>query len=159
MKKIKLNRKRVVEFSPQPKPNDRVQHPDTGSFSFGVVPECKSESETIPEGRIELRNGRHRGPNKGFGIEHIWAEHQKEMEQAGFSSIDDVPAYVATIVRAGTPIYFEGGYYSHQRVAVVNSSAGTAILEMKHSADGVVWSIVTAFSGKNSNGTLVGAVQ
>ena len=159
VKKITLKRKRVVEFEPQRKPNDRVPHPVTRSFSFGVIPESKLRSETIPEGRIELRQGKHLGPNKGFGIEHMWAEHKKEMEQAGYSSKDDVPAYVATIVSPGTPIYFEGGSHRSQRVAVVRSSAGMAILELKHTNDGVVWSIVTAYSGTKKNGTLVGAVR
>lgn len=137
------------------KPNDPIPNPNTGKFSFGLVPKGKSGSDTIPEGEIQLRHGKHRGVNRGFGLEHIWAEHRKEMAQVGLYNKNDVPTYVAKIVRTGSAIYYEGGYYKNQRIAVIRSSSGTAILEWK----GSVWSIVTAYSGKNINGTRVGAVQ
>jgi len=154
---IRRKRVRTVEFGP--KPNDPAPNPATGTLSFGLVPEGKSGADVIPEGEIQLRHGKHSGANRGFGIEHIWAEHKKEMEQAGFITKEDVPAYVATIVRPGSAIYYEGGYHKHQRVAVVRSSSGTAILELKHMSEGAIWSIVTAYAGKNTNGTQVGAVR
>lgn len=157
--KVNKSKKRAHNVKCHPKPNDSIPHPETGKLSFGVVPQAKSGPDTIPEGDIQLRYGKHNGPNSGFGAAHIWVEHRKEMEQAGFTSKKDVPAYVALIVRAGSAIYYEGGYNRHKRVAVVRSSRGTAILELKDMHQGIIWSIVTAYSGQNVNGTRVGAVR
>ena len=41
----------------------------------------------MPAGEIRLFHGRHTGPNRGFGAEHIWAEHEREMVAAGFPAV------------------------------------------------------------------------
>ena len=140
------------------RPNDPVPHPETGETSYGAVPEGKSRGDRIPAGLIELRTGRHSGPNRGFGAKHIWAEHQAEMAQAGFSCEEDVPRYVAWIIKAGTPIYYEGSSMRNTRITVVRSTRGMAVLEMKGHLDECVWSVVTAYNSTKANGTRVGAV-
>ncbi|WP_201786739.1 hypothetical protein [Serratia symbiotica] len=59
-------------------PNSPIAHPD-GLKCYGHVPEIHSRGDYIPSasGDIFLRAGRHTGPNKGFGVRHIWAEHAK----------------------------------------------------------------------------------
>lgn len=123
------------------------------------MPKRKSGADIIPEGEIQLRHGRHWGPNKGFGAAHIWAEHQKEMQQAGFTIREQVADYVASIVQTGSAIYYEGGHHTRQKITIIRSSVGTAVLELKHEGQTAIWSVVTAYSRKNANGTRIGAVQ
>lgn len=89
--------------------NQFLIHPQTDGISFGHVPGMKSRGLMIPAGDIRLSPGKHWGPNKGWGAVHIWTEHALEMEKRGFETYQDVPAYVATIIRQGTPLFFEGG--------------------------------------------------
>ena len=42
------------------------------------------------------------------------------------------------------------------RLLAVRSTVGTAVLEFRHAAQ--IWSIVTAYSRKQTHGTLVGTV-
>ncbi len=139
--------------------NRILVHPDTGGKSFGSVPKMNSRGTVIPAGEVRLLSGKHVGPNRGFGAAHIWAEHAAEMEQAGFHTQAGVPAYVASIVRAGTPIFFAGDSMRRTRVTVVRSASGTAVLEFRDQRHGPIWSGVTAFSGTKTHGTRVGTVR
>ena len=59
-------------------PNSHIAHP-AGLPCFGSLPEFVSRGDVIPAGDIFLRVGNHRGPNSGFGVRHIWAEHENEL--------------------------------------------------------------------------------
>jgi hypothetical protein len=138
--------------------NAKLVNPRTGTTDFGIVPEMKSMGIILPGGRISLPQGRHSGPNRGFGARHIWVEHGKELIGAGFESEATVPMYVATIVRAGTSLMFEGASYRHTRLIAVRDRSGMAILEQKGSGADVFWSVVTAFTANKKHGTRVGTV-
>ena len=92
-------------------------------------------------------------------MRHIWAEHQSEMEKAGYHSESDVPLYVLGIIKIGTPLYFEGANWHVTRLMAVRSARGTAILEFRDRREGPVWTIVTAFSGTKTHGSRVGTVR
>ena len=134
-------------------------NPRSGSYIFGNVPQIKSKNDIIPTGDIFLFQGKHVGPNRGFGAIHIWREHAKEMAQIGLTSFDEVPNFVSNIVQIGTPLYFGDRYSRKIRLMAVRHVSGTAILECIQRNDGTIWSIVTAFSGRNTNGTRVGSVR
>ena len=136
-----------------------ILNPHTGLYSFGTVPGLKLSGIWLPETQIHLPVGRHIGPNKGFGARHIWAEHQFEMQKAGFDSELAVPLYVLGIIQAGTPLYFEGASWQNTRLMAVRSARGTAILEYRERREGPIWTIVTAFSGTKTHGTRVGTVR
>lgn len=140
--------------------NNILPHPSNANNSFGNVPAKIFKDITIPGGEIFLKHGRHKGPNRGFGAEHIWAEHENEMKDAGFLTLQDVPAYVATIVSQGATLYCEfGGFRGFQKLSVVRTNAGTAILEFKGEINSGHYSVVTAYSKKYANGTRVGNVR
>jgi len=139
--------------------NQFLTNPNSNGISFGNVPEMNSRGIIIPEGEIRLGVGKHRGPNRGWGAQHIWAEHRTEMAANGFLTYNDVPGYVALIVKIGTRLYFGNDHMRETRVMAVNSSAGTAILEYKERRDAPIWSIVTAYSGVRTHGTRVGTVR
>ncbi len=139
--------------------NQFLTHPQTGGICFGNVVEMKTRGAIIPAGEVRLISGRHVGPNRGWGAAHIWAEHALEMEERGFLTYEDVPAYVATIVRQGTPLFFDGGQMRQIRLMGVRATTGTAVLEFRDRREGPIWSVVTAFSGVRTHGTRVGTVR
>lgn len=142
-------------------PNDNVAHPD-GLGSYGRIPHINSKGDIIPAGDIYLRKGRHTGPNKGFGVRHIWAEHSKEMERFGYYSVDDVAKFVRDIIRPGVPIYcsFDRPDGKH-RPTVLRTAIGLAILEPREdegSESGYIYVVVTAYTKKTAFGDMVGRV-
>lgn len=139
-------------------PNTRLINPNSGHEAFGRVPACKSRKIILPAGLIYLTAGRHIGPNKGFGAAHIWAEHAKEMEAAGFPTLEEIPGYVATIICGGTPLLYEGGNIKSTRLIAVRGVSGTAILEQHGQADSAFWVVITAFSANKKHGVRVGTV-
>ena len=139
-------------------PNTRLINPHSEQEEFGRVPACKSGQILFPPGFVYLTAGRHIGPNKGFGAAHIWAEHAKEMEAAGFKSLGDVPRYVATLICRGTPLLYEGGNIKSTRLIAARGATGTAILEQRGQAESAFWVVITAFSANKKHGVRVGTV-
>lgn len=130
-------------------------NPTNGFALFGYI-----SGKGIPSGTIYLKVGKHVGPNRGFGASHIYAEHAKEMRSLGFEGLDQVPQFVATIVRAGSGIYYEAARMKGgTRVSVVRSAVGTAILEYTGTRGNPNYSVVTAYLSMKANGTLVGTVR
>ena len=136
-----------------------VSNPLTGLQWFGRVPSLRLSGLVVPEAPILLPLGRHIGPNRGFGVRHIWAEHRLEMERSGYGTEEEVPLYVLSIIQVGTPLYFEGASWRQTRLVAVRSAAGTAVIEFRDRREGAIWSVVTAFSGTKTHGTRVGAVR
>lgn len=137
-----------------------ITNPETGGVSFGIVPQVEIPGRGhYAQAEIRLFPGRHASPGRGFGANHIWAAHEREMRQSGFTLKAEVADYVASIVREGTRLYYEGGHWKRLRLLAVRSSAGTAVLEFRRQRSGPVWSVVTAHSGKTPHGTLIGAVR
>jgi DNA repair protein RadC len=142
------------------KPDDSVLvngSPDIWTIPAEVETRTKGEFPSAP---VRLKNGFHRGPNRGFGVAHIEAEHAADIQATGLS----VPQYVQHILANATKIYDPG----NGRLLVVNERfAGRhlAIIELRD--DGDHYSVVTAFarrpegkvvwSGRSSSAGLPGA--
>ena len=142
-------------------PNDNVAHPD-GLECYGRIPEINSKGDIIPAGNIYLRKGRDTGPNKGFGVRHIWAEHSKEMERFGYFTVDEVPNFVRDIIRPGALIYcsFDSPAGRH-RPAILKTTVGLAILEPREddkSESGYIYVVVTAYTKNRADGDMIGRV-
>ncbi|MBB1248524.1 MULTISPECIES: hypothetical protein [unclassified Rhizobium] len=135
-----------------------VPHPITGGLTFGQVPPCVTRGVHLPGGEIRLLIGRHIGPNHGYGLRHIWAEHAKEMAAAGITTSEGVGHYVALIIRPGTPLFYSGDSFRKTRLMAVRSATGTAILEWRDQRDMPFWSVVTAYSANKKHGSLIGTV-
>lgn len=133
-------------------------NPLSGNYIFGEIDALNLGGINTERCPIHLLPGKHIGPNRGFGANHIFAEHSKEMADLGLYTITDVPQFVCNIVQTGTPLYFEGASWTVTRVLAVKTSHGTAILEYKDRRDGAIWSIVTAFSNPRKHGTLVSQI-
>ncbi|MGR7213992.1 hypothetical protein ACU605_25155 [Klebsiella aerogenes] len=142
-------------------PNSPIAHPD-GLACYGRVPEIETKNDFIPAGDIFLRVGRHTGPNRGFGVNHIWAEHEKELAQLGYDTISDVARFVRDIIQPGAPIYCEfnhpGGKH---RTTVLKSALGMVILEPREAPEtysGWIYVVVTAYSKRNPHGVQIGRI-
>lgn len=138
-------------------PNTLIPHPTNGTCYFGVIPEKTVRGILVPGAPIVLKLGRHSGRG-GFGVRHIWARHERELLSRGHTCIDDVPKYVADIVRPGSPIFCEFQQIREMRVTVVRTSTGVAVLEHKAIGEDRHYSVVTAFSQRNAHGTRIGTV-
>ncbi|MDM8545614.1 hypothetical protein QUF61_03880 [Candidatus Venteria ishoeyi] len=136
--------------------NTFIQNPYSKDNDFGFIPHMEKYPE-FQEGFIKLRVGKHRGPNRGFGVNHIWAEHKQYLIKKGYQDWGSV----ADILQPGSPIYCEfNNIRGNHRVAVVKSTLGQAILEKKQDANNkIFYSVVTAFEGKNAHGTRIGTVR
>lgn len=139
-------------------PNTIFAHPTNGTSFFGRVLGKTFGKVLIPAGHIILKRGRY--GQGGWGARHIWQRHEKEMRKAGFATESDVARYVASIIIPGTPLYCEFARIQDTRLAVVRSATGTAILQHQddHSI-GACYSVVTAFGGRNPQGTRIGKVE
>lgn len=124
------------------------------------MPEAKLSGTVIPAGPIYLPHGRHRGPHSGFGVVHIWAEHADEMIKQGFPEIDDVPAYVASLIYEGAPIHFPATRSMRAtRLQVIAGIRGIVVLEERQDGENnTFYSIVTAIPGGRRDGPRIGKV-
>ena len=145
----------------------RVLNPFDNTDIFGVIPPLTLISKhkgtiTTVEAPIHLVEGRHIGPNSGFGVEHIWAEHSKEIISAGYAERRLVSAYVQRILASPAVIYFEDRQVARPRVNTVRIVTGTVILEYVRTViEGIErphWSVVTAYSNPRTAGVLVGGI-
>ena len=143
-----------------PSKNTFILNPKTGDYVFGIIPEINYRGDFFPEGEIKLRHGEHKGPNRGFGVTHIWAEHAKELTDKGYVNIDDVAKYLSDLIGPGSPIYCEfNSMRGNHRIAVLRSSVGVVFLEQKSDAyNNIFYSVVTAFRKTKAHGTRIGSV-
>lgn len=143
-------------------PNSAIAHPD-GLDCYGRVPEMNSKGEIIPAGDIFLRVGRHTGPNRGFGVRHIWAEHEYELTSLGYNTVNDVARFVRDIIQPGMPIYCEFNHPAGKhRTTVLKSAIGIVILEPREApetASGWVYVVVTAYTSRKAHGVLIGRIE
>lgn len=141
-------------------PNVFLNNPVSGTLIFGVIDAMKSRGVCIEGGEIRLKRGRHGGPYSGFGAAHIWAEHEQELRQRGFLRLDDVPAYVASIIQPGAPVFCEFAQMrGAPRLTVVRSPTGMAVLQLFQTRGSPHYSVVTAYSNAKAHGTRVGTVR
>lgn len=139
--------------------NKRLISPVSNDCIFGHVEGRTIKGIIIPSGPIYLKEGKHFGPNRGFGVEHIWAEHRVEMAALGYETKNDVANYVADIVRPGSSIYCEfDNIRAGLKLTVIRTVIGTAILQHQEKGDSH-YSVLTAFSRKTANGTLIGSIR
>lgn len=139
------------------KPNALVEHPD-GGFSFGTIPDMPKFG--LPGGEVYLRVGEHKGPNKGFGVLHIWEAHNADLDRAGCCSVEGVATFISQLVTPGAQIYCEfREMRGNHRIAVIRSQFGTLILEPRDERRGFGYYVVTWYPKRVGGGTLVGAIQ
>ena len=116
--------------------------------------------QTFPPGVIVLRHGKHTGANKGFGAEHILAEHKADLKKHNLSCNEQgVIQYVEMILQFSAGIYSEfSNTRGFPRPMVVRSRFGTVVLERQERDSLTIYSVVTAFGGTMARGTKIGTM-
>lgn len=139
------------------KQNNLVFHP-SGVFSFGEIPALPQYG--IRGGEIFLRAGVHVGKNNGFGVRHIWDEHEKDLRKIGYQSINDVATVVASVIQRNAGIYCEFNEKKREnRVTVLRLQKGLLILEPRDERRGFGYYVVTWIPKTKAHGTLVGRIK
>lgn len=138
--------------------NSKVTNPKNQNHIFGIVPSFNLGNGIItPEAPIILKVGHHIYKTKsGFGVNHIWAGHKNEIITAGYNNIEDVAQFVGDIIVPGTDIFCEKIGWSNGHICnVLQSSLGIVILELQKNDE---YSVISAYTRKQSRGTLVGKI-
>jgi len=138
--------------------NQRIENPlNEGQYSFGTFPEIHWSNKILFEaGEIYLLFGQHHGPNSGYGLAHIWAEHEGNLRNKGYYHQLEIANYVASILVNGAKIYTEFG--SKPAAQVIKSSLGMVVLAMWEQGNEQFYSVITAFPGE-ARGTQVGKLD
>lgn len=142
--------------------NTFIKNPASqNNLVYGSIPEIKFRDDYFVSGDIFLRYGEHRGPNKGFGVVHIWAEHEKELKQIGYNTEDDVPRFVMDIIKPRSRIFCEfNSMRGNHRLAILKSKLGIVYVELKqNSQNEQFYSVVTAFPKGKARGTEIGSTR
>jgi hypothetical protein len=159
-------KKRLVQVAGNPayaikqSPNKEITNPVTGTLDWGHFPEIVTKGKTFPAGPIRLRYGEHKGPEKGFGLAHIWEarKYRDDVLNTPEAAIEVVAQLILAIIIPGAAIYYEGRLAgSSDRATVFKSQAGTVIVEERIDGYGAVfYSIITAIPKNSAKGTLIG---
>lgn len=140
--------------------NKRLSHPDTGLEVFGVIPEISHRGEHFEKGNIILKVGKHIGPHKGFGANHILAEHHKDLLHKGYEGKEGLLRFISEIIAIGSHIYCEfSDIRGNHRPTVLKSNKGIVVLERKPNGDQIEYSVITAFPHKRVHGTRIGTIE
>lgn len=146
-------------YQPPPNPNATITNPLTGTPEFGVFPRIEAGGRVFEQGLIYLRHGKHFGPNRGFGLEHIWTEHFSQ-HQSAQEALPDVAALINGVLVSGATIHYEyRNGKDGDRTTILKSAVGIVIVEAR--TDGLnrsYYVIVTAFAGTKAYGPIIGAV-
>lgn len=139
----------------------RVLNPKTGTDIFGLFPEIDQLAVYLPPGKIHLCHGEHVGPNRGFGIEHILAEHGGQIARAHPSLArlnphDMVIGYVNKILLRQAPIFIEADNVN--RPVVIHTVTGGVILERRGPEHATWYSVVSAYNRKTRRGIVMASL-
>lgn len=146
----------------KPGKNKEIANPKTGELEWGHFPGVDVKTRIFPAGPIRLRYGEHRGPNNGFGLEHIWEAHFKNDELDNpIAALDAVADFLLSVIQPGSKIFYEfGNGKAGDKTTVFRSSKGIVIVEERLDSNNCTfYSIVTAFPGRNAYGQLVGTMR
>lgn len=132
--------------------NERLTPPCGDGLIFARVPLLQSKNAHLAAGPIYLPRGR-----ITYGAVHIYHKHSAEMSKRGFEGLEQVPHFVASILRPGAPLHFEGGGHD-TRLAVVQAVSGTVIIQQEERNDELYYNVITAFLGFKRHGKRVGSL-
>lgn len=134
--------------------------PGTGSNIFGHVPQMQVRGGPLfPEGHIQLHYGAHYGPNRGFGFQHIWAEHYRHIQDHD-GAMAEIAKAIQAILKPTTDIFYvpPKERVGKERASVFRLSAGLVIIELRDGTN-PFYSVVTGgFNPGEKKGTLIGAL-
>ncbi|MFZ6778034.1 hypothetical protein ACO0LD_14480 [Undibacterium sp. Ji83W] len=161
-------RKEVIQvagnplYAPKISPKSEIINPRTNTLDWGQFPEIITAQKTFPAGPLRLRYGEHVGPQKGYGLAHIWEARNFFHNKFNTPTLatDAIADFLFKILEPGAEIYYEGNLAtSTDKATVFKSSAGTVVVEERKDGVGnTFYSIVTAIPNNNARGTKIGTL-
>jgi len=149
VKKLRIQVKGNSQYASPTKPSAILCHPTTGKNELCQFPAL------VPfvGGPIYLREGRHFGPHRGHGFQHIWHEHHcTETDRA--QAEKKVFAVILGVLVTGASVHFEG-IQDRASISVRNPQGLVIVQQTQDQANNAIYNIVTAFSGQ-PHGKLIG---
>ncbi|WP_312771245.1 hypothetical protein [Pseudoxanthomonas mexicana] len=139
--------------------NDLLVSPQTKSTVFGNVSALRLGRDQIiaPAAPVYLRCGAHFGPNWGFGFRHIWKEHFSHVPERD-EAAHQISAFVAQLLKKTTPVHYDQDSQEEGRTkaTALRVLVGLAVIEYLPAE--ALWSVVTAYRGRNTKGPAVGSL-
>ena len=126
---------------PAKKPTDEILSP-TGHRDWGVFTDWDAANSGghIQAGPIRLLKGRHFAKNKGYGLDHIEAEHSRDF--ARFS--DPMEKVIHRVLLGFNEVYLQS---DSRLLLTMKRPTLVAAVELRH--EGGFYSVVTAFPKEN----------
>jgi len=132
------------------KPNTILKCPTTGTIVLCQFPACAH----FAGGPVYLREGKHYGPHRGHGFQHIWQEHHIAETDRAQAELKIFAAIRAVLI-VGASIHYEGSPQDRASVSVRSPVGLVIVQENFDQTNAAVYHIVTAYSGQ-PNGKLIG---
>lgn len=140
--------------------NQQILNPSTNLLDWAQMPELTTSGKFFPAGPIRLRYGEHTGPERGFGLTHIWEarKYKSASMPTPMDALIVIEQFIMSILQVGTEIFYEAERAtSSDRATVFKSSAGAVIVEERVDGNGKAWySIVTAIPRTSVRGFKIG---
>lgn len=118
-----------------------VQAPD-GGYNWGEVAEADAKQVGLDPGRIMLKDGFHYGDHRGFGLEHIEAQHGEEIRSLGMEPTE----FVYDVLQNYNNIALQDG----GRIALISNTRPTRVVVLDP-LDSGGYSVRTAFYDNSGN--------
>ena len=148
------------QFAARISPNKQILNPRTNLLDWAQMPALTTSGKVFPAGPIRLRYGEHKGPERGFGLAHIWEarKYKSATLATPMAALNDIERFITSILQAGAEIFYEGNLATvSDRAMVFTSSAGAVIVEERVDGLGKVWySIITAIPRTSGRGFKIG---
>jgi hypothetical protein len=161
-------KKQVIQVAGNPQyasrisPNKEILNPRTNSLDWAQMPGLTTSGKFFPAGPIRLRYGEHKGPERGFGLAHIWEarKYKSATMPTPMHAVFVIETFITSILQIGSEIFYEGNLAtSSDRAMVFKSTAGAVIVEERVDGFGKTWySIITAIPRTSAKGVKIGTL-
>jgi hypothetical protein len=159
-------KKQVIQIAGNPQyalrisPNKEILNPRTNLLDWAQMPALTTSGKVFLAGPIRLRYGEHKGPERGFGLAHIWEarKYKSATLATPMAAVYVIEVFITSILQTGAEIFYEGNLAtSSDRAMVFTSSAGAVIVEERVDGLGKAWySIITAIPRTSAKGFKIG---
>ena len=133
----------TAQAAPRPsRKGFRVVQAPGGGYNWGEVAEADAKQVGLDPGRIMLKDGYHYGDHRGFGLEHIEAQHGEEIRSLGMEPTE----FVYDVLQNYNNIALQDG----GRIALISNTRPTRVVVLDP-LDSGGYSVRTAFYDNSGN--------
>ena len=136
-----------------------IRHPHTGSTTFGFVPSLLAITGSARSLPVRLTYGRQAGDAYGYGAIHCWKGHEKDIRKLGGDCPEDSALLVASVIKAGTSLFFEKSEVGSSKIVAYRPFAGTVVLGLTGKGNFQYWKVITAHAEKGRCGRKLGQIM